>query len=216
MKVRSARVDANTDVPSPEAAPGARSTRPRWLGQVPRDVILIVLGATLAFASEEWRTARQRSTRVDITVASLRDELKVNRELVTVARDHHRQMSDTLGKLLALHLRPDVGIYSNGMWNPALVTSTAWQAARETGALGDLPLATVLGIAPAYEVQDRYRAATEAMSAAIMNDVRRDGMDAVLRDRFAQFVPLDADYASREAHLLEAYGKALSHLSVRR
>jgi hypothetical protein len=117
---------------------------------------------------------------------------------------------------VALHLRPDVAIYSNGMWNPAILTSTAWLAARETGALGDMPLTTVLGVAPAYEAQDRYRAATEALSAAIMNDVRHDGIDVVLRDRFAQFVPLDVDFANREARMLVSYDKALDNLARHR
>jgi hypothetical protein len=125
-------------------------------------------------------------------------------------------MADTLGKLVALHRYPDVAAYSNGMWNPAIVTSTARLAARETGMLGDMPLPTVLSIAPAYEAQDRYRAATEALGAAIMNDVRHDGMDAVLRERFAQFVPLDIDFGNREANLLEVYDKALAQLDEHR
>ena len=212
MKSSSVHVDADPDGPVRNAAPRSHGVRPLWLSQVPRDVILIVLGAALAFASEEWRAARQRRTRVDVAVASLREELTLNRNLVAKALNHHRNLSDTLGKLLALHLRPDVAIYSNGMWNPAIVTSTAWQAARETGALGDMPLATVLGIAPAYEAQDRYRSASEALGGAIMNDVRHDGIDVVLRDRFAQFIPLDVDFANREARLLKVYGKALDQL----
>ena len=75
-----------------------------------------------------------------------------------------------------------------------------------------IPLATVLSIAPAYEAQDRYRALAEAMNTAIMTDVRRDGMNTVLRDRFAQFVPLDLDFSNRERVLLEHYQKALARL----
>lgn len=198
---------------SPEIGSPAQSARSRWLGRVPRDIVLIVIGAGLAFATEEWRDARQRTTRVDIAIAGIRNELALNRTLVAKARDRHRYLADTLGKLVALHRFPDVAIYSNGMWNPAIVTSTAWQAARETGALGEMPLATVLGIAPAYEAQERYRAATEALGAAILNDARHDGMEVVLRDRFAQFVPLDIDFANREGGLVKAYDKALEQLS---
>lgn len=188
---------------------------PPWLGRVPRDVILVIAGAALAFALEAWRDAHTRQTRVDVAVTSIRNELTLNRALVAAAREHHRHLADTLGKLVALRLRPDVAIYSNGMFNPAMVTSTAWLAARETGALGDMPLAMVLGVAPVYEAQDRYRGATESLSAAIMNDVRHDGMEVVLRDRFAQFVPLDVDFANREARMLLAYDKALDNLGRR-
>lgn len=203
----SAAVAANAEVPASPQAPR------KWLGQVPRDVVLIVVGAAIAFGSEEWRDARSRRARVDVAVASIRDELAFNRRLVAAAREHHRYLADTLGTLAARRLRPDVAIYSNGMFNPAAVTSTAWQAARETGALNDIPLATVLAIAPAYEAQDRYRNLSEAMGTAIMADVRRDGMDVVLRDRFAQFVPLDMDFSNREGRLLETYDQALARIT---
>lgn len=74
------------------------------------------------------------------------DELLFNRGLVATARDRHRYMADTLARLVARHARPDNGIWTNGMWIPAVSTSTAWQAARETGAFEDIPLATVLGV----------------------------------------------------------------------
>jgi hypothetical protein len=182
----------------------------RWRGQVPRDVILIVLGAVLAFAGEEWRDAHHRRERAEVAIESIRRELTLNRGLVAAAREHHRQTADTLGILLSRHTYPDVAIYSNGMWNPAIVTSTAWEAARETGAFEDIPLETVLAIAPAYEAQERYRILTESLGSSIMSDVRRDGMYTVLHDRFAQFVPLDVDFANREGRLLAAYDKALS------
>jgi hypothetical protein len=182
----------------------------RWRGEVPRDVLLIVLGAVLAFAGEEWRDARHRRERAEVAIESIRRELTLNRDLVAAAREHHRHMADTLGVLVARHAYPEVAIYSNGMWNPAIVTSTAWEAARETGAFEDIPLATILAIAPAYEAQERYRVLTESLASAIMSDVRRDGMDAVLRERFAQFVPLDVDFANREGRLLAAYDRALS------
>jgi hypothetical protein len=187
-------------------------TRARWRERIPRDLVLIVVGALLAFASEEVRDARQRRARIHAAVASIRDELMANRSLVAHALERHRLLADTLGKLLARHQQPDVGIYTNSMWNPAIVTSVAWQAARETGALGDMPLATVLSVAPVYEAQERYRAMTEAVNSAILNDARRDGMDTVLRDRFAQFIPLDVDFSHREQALLEVYSKALAQL----
>src|SRR5262245_8568999 len=148
-------MELQADPRSLDAAPTAGETRARWRRQIPRDVVLIVLGAVLAFASEEVRDARQRRARVDAAIASIRDELTANQSLVTTALERHRFLADTLGKLLAHHRQPDVSIYSNSMWSPAPVTSIAWQAARETGALGDMPWATVLSIAPVYEAQER-------------------------------------------------------------
>jgi hypothetical protein len=193
-----------------ESAATQRHSRNRWIGELPRDVLLIVLGAGLAFAGEEWRDARHRRAQVATALLSIRDELRANAALVTRARERHTFLADTLGKLVATHQLPGVEIYSNGMFNPAIVTNTAWQAARETGALGDLPLETVLIVAPAYEAQERYRALADAMVTAIMADIRRDGMTTVLRDRFGQFVPLEVDFSHREGVLLEHYQRALA------
>ena len=206
-------MELQADPRSLEASKVEGKTRARWRRQIPSDLVLIVVWALLAFASQEVRDARQRRARVDAALASIRDELTANKSRVAQALEKHRFLADTLGKLVARHARPDVSIYSNGMFNPAPVTSIAWQAARETGALGDMPWATVLSIAPVYEAQERYRTLAEAMSVAIMSDARRDGMDAVLRDRFAQFVPLDVDFAHRESNLLDVYSEALTQLA---
>lgn len=195
-----------------DAANAERQPLPRWLGQAPRDILLIVLGAALAFASEELRDWQHRRTHVAATLVSIRNELRANAALVATARTRHAGLVDTLGKLLAAHRLPGVELYSNGMFSPASVTNAAWQAARETGALNDVPLTTVLNIAPAYEAQERYRSLADAMSTAIMMDARRDGMTAVLRDRFGQFVTLDLDFSHREGVLLEHYQKALTAL----
>lgn len=124
---------------------------------MPRDIILIVLGAILAFAGEEWRDARHNRARVTVAFTSIRDELRANSALVVQAREKHLFLADKLAKLADRHLQPSEQIYSNGMYNPANVTNTAWQAARETGVLSDIPLDLVLSIAPVYEAQLRYR-----------------------------------------------------------
>jgi hypothetical protein len=53
---------------------------------------------------------------------------------------------------------------------------------------------------------------SDAMATAILMDVPRDGMTAVLRDRFGQFVPLDLDFSHREGVLLDRYQQALAAL----
>ena len=177
---------------------------------VVRDVLLVVRGAALALAVDEWRDARQRAERVRVALAGIRDELRENARRVETARARHRRVSDTLGALAARGARPTPQVWMNPMFNPALVTSTAWQAARETGALAGMPLATVLRLAPAYEAQERYRALGEALVVGIMHDVRRDGMEGVLRDQFVQFIPLTVDFGNRESVLLEHYQRALA------
>lgn len=192
--------------PAPMSSSGRRSR----IRDVPRDVILVLLGAVLAFGGEALRDSRRRHTYAAAAVTSIRQELEINVAAVSRAQAHHRWLADTLGKLAAAHRVPDVSVYSNGMFNPAPVTSVAWETARQSGALSDLPLSWILAVAPAYEAQERYRSLGDAMGAAIMADVRHDGMDRVLRDRFEQFVPLDVDFANREGVLLEHFRRAIA------
>ena len=197
---------------SPDIEEPREEPRRSWYAQVPRDLLLVILGALLALAGEEWRDSHQRRTQAAAALASIRDEIKRNADLVTRAQTHHLALVDTLGKLAKARQLPSDSLCMNGIFNPASVTSIAWQTARETGALGNVPLKTLLALAPAYDRQERYRALSDAMGAEIMADVRRDGMTSVLCTHFAQFIPLDIDFANRESVLLERYRGALAHL----
>jgi hypothetical protein len=199
-----------TDGPTPGQSDAKRGGR-AWLS---RDILLVIIGAVLALATEEWRDARHRRVQMETALTSIRDELKANVLLVTRARERHAFLADTLTKLVAAGRKPDVQIYSNGMANPASVSNTAWQLARQSGALSDVPLSVLLAIAPAYDAQDRYRSVGDALAAELMLDARRNGMDVVLRDRFAQFIPMDIEFGNRETVLLEKYQSALDQLEL--
>ena len=191
-------------VEQPKAQPN------RW--SPARDVLLVVLGAGLAFAADEWRESRQRSSRVANALAGIATELSEDSARVAAARAHHERLKDTLTALAKRRALPSSDVYLYGMFNPASVSSIAWQAARETGTLADMPLPVVLSLARAYESQEGYRALGQSLNVGIMEDVRRDGMEVVLRDRFAQFIPLATDFANREAQLLRHYRRALATL----
>jgi uncharacterized protein (TIGR03067 family) len=194
----------------PQVMP-AHPARSAW---VPRDIVLLLVGAIVALGGEEWRDAHNRDAQLRAALTSIRDELRSNVTLVERARARHAFLADTLAKLAARGLRPTVEIYSNGMVKPAIVSSTAWKLAQQTGALSDAPLPVLLAIAPAYDAQDIYRALTESLAAEMMSDLRHYGMETVLRDRFAQFIPLDIDFGNREGVLLKDYQRALEHLSA--
>ncbi len=199
---------ASGAAPAPDDRPARRNLFRSFT--VARDVVLVVLGAMLALAADEWRESRERSERVRLTLAGIREEMRANSDRVKSARDHHRFTIDTLTRLQASGASPAPKIWSNGMWNPAQVTSTAWLVARETGVLADMPTPTVLELASVYEAQGIYESLGDALGVEIMNDVRRDGMETVLRDRFMQFIPLATDSYNREGRLLAKYEKALA------
>ena len=103
-----------------------------------------------------------------------------------------------------------------GIFNPATISGVAWQAARESGVLSNMKYSTILLLAPTYEAQERYRALSDAVNQSLVNDVRRDGMDRVMRDRFAQFIDLATDFKNREGTLLERYRTTLKELDASR
>jgi hypothetical protein len=175
-------------------------------------VLLLVAGALLALAVEEFRDARHRKARARESLNSIRNEIRANFTAVAGARAHHAFLVDTLEKLAAARRLPDRPLYLGGVFNPAYVTDVAWSLARESGALADVPLAAVLVVAGAYDRQDGYRQLTDDMSTSILEQVRREGIDATLRDHFAQFIALDTDFKNREGGLLRRYTVALIQL----
>ena len=211
--------NALTDAPAstrPDASDNdgdaGRSRIASWRRGPARDVLLVLLGAGLALGAEEWRDARQRRARVAAALTGIATELGEDSIRVTAARARHLRIVDTLEAFARRRALPPREVYLYGMFNPAPVSSIAWQAARETGALADMPLSTVLALARVYEAQDRYSELGGALLVGIMHDIRRDGMDVVLRDRFTQFVPLATDFANRETVLLDHYRRALAML----
>jgi hypothetical protein len=172
----------------------------------------VLLGGLVALGADTWRDARQRDRRVAGTLASIRAELEANAERVAAARAHHLRVVDTLRHYSDRHTVPDSTVYLGGIFNPSQPTSTAWQSARETGVLADIDYRIVLAIAPAYETQERYRALGESVGQSIIIDMRRDGVTAIFRDRFARFIPLALDFANREWVLADRYRATLAHL----
>ena len=56
----------------------------------------------------------------------------------------------------------------------------------------------LLALAPVYENQEAYRTLGTALARATMTDMQRRGVLPVSRDGFADFIPLERDFANRE------------------
>ncbi len=200
-----------TAAPNPPSHDGA----PRWrVPALARDVLLIVLGAALAFGVEQVRDARNRNERTAEGLATIRAEIVANIELVDSARIHHLHVIDTLRHYVASHAVPPRSVVYSGIFNPATVSAVAWQAARESGALSNMKYSTILLLAPTYEAQAKYSALSDAVNQSIINDVRREGMDRVMLDRFAPFIDLATDFEHRERNLVERYRATLKQLDA--
>jgi len=177
-----------------------------------RDAGLLLIGATLALGADQWRESRAQERRTALALASIRAELTENIARVERARSHHLMMADTLEGYARRRELPPERVYFGGLFNPALVLSTAWQTARETGALSELPYSLVLRLAPVYETQEKYRGLGEALGQGVMLEAQRRGALTVFRDNFANFVLIEKDFSNREAVLARNYRAALAAL----
>lgn len=181
-----------------------------------RDVLLVVLGAALAVVAEQWRDNRTEQRRVALAVGGIRAELVENQARVERARAHHLSVADTLAFYAARKAIPPERILYGGILQPALPLSTAWQAARETGTLADLPYPLVLALGPVYEEQARYRALGDALGQSIMVDLQHRGVRPVFEGDFANFIVIDRDFANREMVLSRDYARTLAKLDSAR
>ena len=174
--------------------------------------MLLLVGAILALGADQWRESRAGRRRTAVAVASIRAELTENLARVEGARAHHLEMADTLGGYARRRELPPERVYFGGVLRPAPVLSTAWQTARETGALSELPYSLLLHLAPVYESQDRYRGLGESLAHGAMLEVQRRGAIAVFREGFANFIQVEQDFANREAVLARRYRQAIAAL----
>jgi hypothetical protein len=179
-----------------------------------RDVLLVALGVVLAVAAESWRDARAEQRRSAYAIAGIRTELEENRERVARARANHLAMADTLTHYLQRHELPPRRVYFGGVFNPAHTLSTAWQTARATGALDNVPYMLVLFLGGAYESQESYRSLGSALAQSTMAEMQRRGVLPVYRDGFANFIPIEQDFATREGVLGGVYDAALHALDT--
>jgi hypothetical protein len=105
---------------------------------------------------------------------------------------------------------------SSGLFRPARVVGTAWASAREAGALDELSYDLVLLLSRLYESQERYEQLSSQLAADIYMDLRRRGLDAVMREGFAGFLLLVIDFSNRETVLLRQYDDLLPVLKQHR
>ena len=182
------------------------------ISSVVRDVLLVVLGAMLAVGAEEWRDHRATRRRTDIALSSIRAEITTNLERVKRAELHHRSVIDTLRAYQTRHAVPNDQLMFSGVFNPAHTLSTAWQTARDTRALGELPYAVALRLGSLYEQQEQYSRIAATLDEAITTRIQAEGIQAGFLDRWANLIFLNQDFMGRAEGLASRYERTLAFL----
>lgn len=175
---------------------------------------LIVFSVLVALAVDEWRDERATAARAREAVAAITAEVQANRTAAQNAAAFHRQIHDTLKSIASKKQLPEPDVYMGGMFNPANLVETAWIAARETGAIDAIPFPVVLRLSRTYERQAAYMRLGSAIASDVYLDLRRRGVETVLRDGFGGFLILSTDFAGREEDLVARYDETLKTLAA--
>lgn len=179
---------------------------------VVRDVLLIVLGAGLAVAAEEWRDSRATHHRTDVALAGIHAELEANLKRVESAHRHHEAVIDTLSGYIARKQTPSDTLLFSGIFNPAPVLSTAWQTARDARALTELPYPVQLRLGGVYEQQQQYVDVSRALEQSLITRIATEGVQSAFLDRWKNLIFLNRDFAGRAEGLATRYRRTLAFL----
>jgi hypothetical protein len=191
-------------------------TIPSWMPRVLFESALIVFSVLLALALDELRETRALRGRAETAVAAIASELQANRSAIERAKANHDLMTKTLRELEARGETPTLALASKGVFNPAGVLDTAWTSAQQMEVIDTLPYDLVLVLSRTYRRQDAYSSLGTQIAADMYMDVRRRGMEAMIRGGSPGISILTQDFASREASLLRMYDEVLATLERHR
>ena len=192
-------------------------TWPAWLPRVLVESALIVFSVLVALAVDQWRDERGTRVRAREAIAAITSELQANRAAASRSRSFHQEAHRALKEIASQKRLPSVEEMTRGnVFQPATILQTAWTTARDTGALQPVPFEVLLKLSLVYEAQQSYARLADAIVDDFYTDVRRRGIDAVVREGFAGFTLLTADFSGREQRLVERYDETLAMLAALR
>lgn len=183
---------------------------PRRLAKPLFDSLLIVFGVVLGFVVNDWAQTRAQHARTAQALSAIRQELVADRRELHGAHEHHLGVHDTLAAYVAREVLVPERVYMSGMFSPGRPVSAAWESARTTGVLGDLPYPLVLRLSDVYGSVELYRSLSEGIAHDLYTDFLRRGPKSVFGDAAPNFGLLAGDWAQREARLTEKCDSAIA------
>ncbi|MCH9651700.1 MAG: hypothetical protein K0U98_25965 [Deltaproteobacteria bacterium] len=179
------------------------------------EFLSIVVGVLLALGVNEWREDRNNRSRARQALVNITREIEANQAHLT---EVHRNNSAYLAAMDEVSEGDSSGPEFQAAWG---LQSTAWEAARESGALGNVEYGTILSIAQVYQFQETYldlmRRLFEAQTLALLLGEEADPQIALQ----AMGVKLEVHtrlMVQNEATLLDWYQRSLRyspHASVK-
>ena len=152
------------------------------------EAFLIVFGVFVAMWANDWHQKKENREHAQRARTSILLELENNRKAVEASRDYHWALMGQLRafskeqseKETSQRQSPSIQMFSKGFVLPAPVLTTAWDAAKETGALRYMDYRDVLAFSEIYAKQERYQHQGISFSGVIYSAMFQGGSSAIL------------------------------------
>ena len=162
------------------------------------ELALIIVGALLALALEDWADEREKTERARTLLQLVVAEIETNHERLTKEIDYHRAMRLPIQQTV-VELRDNNRFTLPEGWQgtrPIQLTRTAFELAVTSNALARLPAPTALEIADVYETMRRMEVAHNNNSLVTLQTDFTDG------DRYLRLLSQAIDQEVRRSETL--------------
>jgi len=176
------------------------------------EAVFVVLGVVLALAANEWRQNVKARELADSALDSIVAELATNLELVRASREYHEAEIQMLQKKVGAGEEPLPREFKRGFINPAWVTATAWEVAKETGVLADFDYETVLTLSATYGRFDHYTEQADLAGQLVYGKLFSEGTQGITSQP-VNLMTIIYTFVYREKELEASLAATLAKLS---
>lgn len=148
------------------------------------EAAFVVFGVVLALIANEWRRSVADKRYAQSARKSIITELAANKSAVDAAAAYHGELSVAIRQHLGQNPQEPLNVrtFPKGFIHPADTFSTAWEAAKNTGALRHMSYEDVLRFSKIYALQSRYEHQQEMAGSVIYERMADGGIGEVLHN----------------------------------
>jgi hypothetical protein len=176
------------------------------------EALFVVFGVILALAANEWRENVKAQKLADAALESIVTELEANLELVKASREYHEGLVQMLQTKMGTAEAPSPNEFPRGFINPAWVTETAWEVAKETGVLADFEYQTVLTLSATYGRFQHYTKQADMAGELVYGKLFAEGTQGIAAKPM-NLMTIIYTFIFRERQLEESLSATLTELN---
>ena len=184
-----------------------------WLPRALVESALIVLSILLALALDEWQEDQEIEELIDRSMVNFVNELNQNKSRIEDVSAYHQGVWQVLEGWNGSDETASIIEFRNIMdaMQPVVLTSSAWQTAVATGALGRMDFELLSALALTYNTQFRFDDRYNSMLQNLLTpySLQEENLEITIYNA-TRFV---ADVSSSESELGAYYAQSLAMLS---